>query len=977
MTQPPNKSPLALSVSLSRLGCKHSCLFPNGHAPVKLRLPMKRIFVLSAVIFSGLLARALPATDALSLDGTWRFQLDRADAGIAENWAEKKLSGHIHLPGSLPEQGIGDDVTTNTVWTGGIRDTSYFTAPEFAKYRQPGNIKLPFWLTPEKYYAGAAWFQRTVTIPADWQNRRVVLTLERPHWQTQVWLDGKNFGTNDSLGTPHEYDLGRLAPGRHTLTIRVDNRRIVDVGENSHSISDHTQGNWNGIVGDLSLRATPTVWIEDLQVYPHVATHSATVTGTIGNVSGANGEAGMLFYVDGKLAQSVVADWTTNGGTFTGEIPLGDAAPLWDEFQPAVRHLTAKLGDAQRSTTFGLREISTQGTQFLVNGRKTFFRGTLECCVFPLTGHPPTDVASWKRIIAIAKAHGLNLIRFHSWCPPAAAFQAADELGFYFQVEAGSWANGSTTIGDGKPVDAWVYDETERILKTYGNHPSFVLMAYGNEPGGKNYGKFLTDYVAHFKQRDARRLWTSASGWPQLPANQFDVTPAPRIQKWGAGLKSRINAQPPETVTDYGDYIGRRDVPVISHEIGEWCAYPNFAEIKKYRGYLKARNFEIFRDSLAAHGMGDEAEWFLYASGKLQTMCYKEEIESALRTPGMGGFELLGLTDFPGQGTALVGVLDAFWDDKGYVTAAQFSRFCNAVVPLARLEKRVFTADEMLSADLEVANFGAAPLAGATPYCELVADDGRVVASQIFDRRDVSVDNGIKLGTASFSLKNVPTPARYRLVAGFAGTKIQNDWDVWVYPPPAAPKAPADAVVFHELNAAALAVLDSGGTVLWLLPPENVRNDTNRPVKFGFSSIFWNTAWTKRQAPTTLGILCDARAPLFAEFPTENFSDWQWWYLVQRAQPMILDDLPAGLLPGVQVIDDWTTNHKLGLAFEAQVGNGKLFVCSVDLENDLDHDPVRRQFRTSLLDYLASPNFQPKWLVDAATLQHLAVPAAK
>jgi hypothetical protein len=938
---------------------------------------MKRILVLSAVIFSGLLARALPANNALSLDGNWRFQLDRADAGIAENWAAKKLSGRIHLPGSLPEQGIGDDVTTNTVWTGGIRDRSFFTAPEFAQYRQPGNVKLPFWLTPEKYYAGVAWFQRTVTIPADWQNRRVVLTLERPHWQTQVWLDGKNFGTNDSLGTPHEYDLGRLVPGKHTLTIRVDNRRIVDVGENSHSISDHTQGNWNGIVGDLSLRATPTVWIEDLQVYPHVATHSATVTGTIGNVSGANGEAGMLFYVDGKLAQSVVADWTTNGGTFTGEIPLGAAAPLWDEFHPAVRHLTAKLGDATRSTTFGLREISTLGTQFTVNGRKTFFRGTLECCVFPLTGHPPTDVAAWKRIITIAKAHGLNLIRFHSWCPPEAAFQAADELGFYFQVEACSWANGSTTIGDGKPVDAWVYDETERILQTYGNHPSFVLMAYGNEPGGKNYGQFLADYVAHFKQRDARRLWTSASGWPQLPANQFDVTPAPRIQKWGAGLKSRINAQPPETETDYGDYIGRRDVPVISHEIGEWCAYPNFAEIKKYRGYLKARNFEIFRDALAAHGMGDEAEWFLYASGKLQTMCYKEEIESALRTPGMGGFELLGLTDFPGQGTALVGVLDAFWDDKGYVTAAQFSRFCNAVVPLARLEKRVFTADENLSADLEVANFGAAPLAGATPYCELVADDGRVVASQIFDRRDVSVDNGTRLGTANFSLKNLPTPARYRLVAGFAGTKTQNDWGVWVYPPPSVPKPPADAVVFHELNAAALAVLDSGGTVLWLLPPENVRNDTNRPVKFGFSSIFWNTAWTKRQAPTTLGILCDARAPLFAEFPTENFSDWQWWYLVQRAQPMILDDLPAGLLPGVQVIDDWTTNHKLGLAFEAQVGNGKLFVCSVDLENNLDHDPVRRQFRTSLLDYLASPNFQPKWLVDAATLQHLAVPAAK
>ena len=239
------------------------------------------------------------------------------------------------------------------------------------------------------------------------------------------------------------------------------------------------------------------------------------------------------------------------------------------------------------------------------------------------------------------------------------------------------------------------------------------------------------------------------------------------------------------------------------------------------------------------------------------------------------------------------------------------------------------------------------------------------------------MDNGIKLGTASFSLNNVPAPAHYKLVVGFAGTKIQNDWDVWVYPATSAPKASADAVIFHELNAAALAVLDSGGTVLWLLPPENVRNDSARPVKFGFSSIFWNTAWTKRQAPTTLGILCDSRKPLFAEFPTDDFSNWQWWYLVHRAQPMILDDLPAGLLPSVQVIDDWTTNHKLALAFEAHVGHGKIFVCSMDLENNLNNDPVRQQFRTSLLNYLASPHFQPKWSVDAATLQHLATPTLK
>jgi hypothetical protein len=938
---------------------------------------MKKFLVLTAVVFAGLLAHAFPAIlghalppgDTLALDGGWRFQPDRADVGIAENWPAKKLSGWIHLPGSLPEQGIGDEVTTNTLWTGGIRDRSFFTAPEFAPYREPGNVKLPFWLTPDTYYAGAAWFQRTVTILPAWKNRRVVLTLERPHWETRVWVDGKIFGTNNSLGTPHEYDLGKLPPGKHTLTIRVDNRRIVDIGEDSDSISDHTQGNWNGIIGDISLHATPAIWIQDLQVWPHVATRSVTVTGTLGNLTGADGEAGLVFYLDDKLAQSVIARWTKNGGQFTAEIPLGADASLWDEFNPAVRRLTAKLGDAQISTTFGLREISTQGTQFTVNGRKTFFRGTLECCVFPLTGHPPTDVDSWKRIIGIAKNYGLNLIRFHSWCPPEAAFSAADELGFYFQIEAGSWANHSTTLGDGQPVDAWVYAETERILKTYGNHPSFVLMAYGNEPRGKNQNTFLTHYVEHFKTLDSRRLWTGASGWPELAANQFQVLSAPRIYH---NANARLNTQPPETATDYRDFISQRSVPVIDHEIGQWCAYPNFAEIKKYRGYLKARNFEIFRDSLAAHHMDDEAEWFLYASGKLQALCYKEEIESALRTPGLGGFELLGLTDFPGQGTALVGVLDAFWDEKGYVTADEFSRFCNAIVPLARLPKRVFTTDETLVAPIEAANFSASPLAGATAYCRLVADDGRVLASQIFDARDVPVANGIPLGTANFDLKNILAPAHCKLVAGFAGTKIANDWDVWIYPTQTAPQAPTAAVIVHELDAAAQAALEAGGTVLWLLPPENVRNDTNKPVKLGFSSIFWNTAWTQRQAPTTLGILCDARAPLFAEFPTDNFSNWQWWYLLHHAQPMILDGLPANLRPKVQVIDDWTTNHNLALAFEAKVGNGKIFVCSTDLEHGLDNDPVRRQFRTSLLDYLASREFKPKTAVAFSALAHLA-----
>ena len=930
----------------------------------------KRVFGLA--IIACLAARALFANETLSLSGQWRFALDRQDTGIRDNWFARILPDKIKLPGSLPEQGVGDPITTNTIWTGGIVDRSFFVAPGFEKYRQPGKIKVPFWLQPETCYAGAAWFQRDFETLPGWQGKRVVLSLERPHWETRVWLDGKMIGTNNSLSTPHEYDLGRLAPGKHALTIRVDNRRIVDVGENSHSISDHTQGNWNGIVGDLQLRVTPEVWLEDLQVYPNVASRTVTIMGKIGNATGTGGNGHILFLNNGQPLDNIVATWTPEGGSFTAQIPLGDTAALWDEFHPCLQHLTAELGGSQCSVVFGFREIATSGTQFTMNGQKIFFRGTLDCCIFPKTGHPPTDVASWKSEIRIAKSYGLNLIRFHSWCPPQAAFQAADELGFYFQVECASWANQSTTLGDGKPVDAWLYQETDRILRAYGNHPSFVLMPYGNEPGGKSvvqsangaddyhggFSGYLARYVAHFKALDPRRLWTSASGWPQLPENQFHVTPDPRIQGWGEELKSRINAQPPETLTDYRGYISRRSVPVISHEIGQWCVYPNFAEIPKYTGYLKPKNFEIFRDRLLASGLGSFATQFLLASGKLQTLCYKEDIEAALRTPGMGGFELLDLHDFPGQGTALVGVLDPFWDDKGYVNAKQYSRFCNSTVPLARLPKRVFTSEEYMTAQIEVAHFGSQSLKAAVATWKLMDDAGNNLANGEFSPQDIPLGNGTSLGEVKVALQKLKTPARYQLVVRLKGTKFENDWQIWVYPAKTVDTLPVNILVTDKFDQAAQDCLQHGGKVLLTIPGDQVRNFDAAPVKPGFSSIFWNTAWTGRQAPTTLGIWCDPKHPALAKFPTDFCSNWQWWYLIHRAGALRMDLLPSDTKPIVRLIDDWVTARSLGLIAQGKIGAGKIIVCGFDLTRGAD-DSVSQQLRRSLLDYAASDQFAP------------------
>ncbi len=968
-----------------------------------------RTVLIAAGFLAGVTAFA-DSADRISLAGTWRFELDRADAGIRERWFERPLARKIQLPGSLPAQGVGDDISVETKWTGDIVDKSWFTAPQYAQHRQPGNVKVPFWLQPKTHYSGAAWYQRDVEIPADWKGKRIVLKLERPHWETRLWVDGLEVGSNISLSTPHEYDLGAsLPPGRHHLTVRVDNSLVVDIGVNSHGISDHTQGNWNGIVGQIELCCDPPpwmaadglAWIEDLQVFSSLSRKSARVRMNVGNRTGQALRVAVsvsIAPVNNVASAAPIpqhhmeASIPPGGETIETECALGETVYPWDEFSPTLYRLAVALDGtpmgrvvrAGKEITFGLRDISTQGAQLLINGRKTFIRGTLECGIFPLTGHPPTDVESWKRIIRVAKAHGLNLMRFHSYCPPEAAFTAADELGFYFQVET-CWPNQSTTLGDGKPVDQWVYDETDRIVKACGNHPSFLLMAHGNEPGGKNAAAYLARWVEHYKALDSRRLWTSGAGWPQLPENQFHVTPDPRIQHWGAGLKSRINALPPETQTDYREYVRQRNVPVISHEIGQWCVYPNFAEMRKYKGYLQPKNFEIFRESLEARGMGGLARQFLLASGKLQTLCYKEDIESALRTPGMGGFQLLDLHDFPGQGTALVGVLDPFWEGKGYVTAEQYRRFCNSTVPLARMSKRVFTRDEALEADLEVAHFGPEPLSPAAVFWKLVNDSGAPVTNGGWGVKSIPVDNATALGRITVSLGSVPAPARYKLVVAVGQVPLaslsrrgnppvfENDWDLWVYPPRVDTQPPEGVTMLEALDSRALDALDSGGKVLLLIPPNRVHTGESNKVALGFSSIFWNTAWTRRQAPTTLGILCDPKHPALANFPTEYHSNWQWWYLVSRARPMILDDLPKDVRPIVRVIDDWVTNHKLALAFEARMGKGKLLVCSMDLKQNADSNPVARQMLHSLLGYMSGPEFRPKATLSREDLARLLV----
>jgi hypothetical protein len=420
---------------------------------------------------------------------------------------------------------------------------------------------------------------------------------------------------------------------------------------------------------------------------------------------------------------------------------------------------------------------------------------------------------------------------------------------------------------------------------------------------------------------------------------------------------------------DYRDFVSQYKIPTVSHEIGQWCVYPDFKEIVKYSGVLKPTNFEIFRESLSDHNMGDQAEDFLMASGKLQVLCYKADIEAALRTPGFGGFHLLQLHDFPGQGTALVGILNPFFENKGYITAEEFRMFCNETVPLARIPKMTYNNNEVFKSEIEIAHFGAKPLFNSTVACRVINSRGEILSEQKFRKDTIAIGNCIPTGSLSVSLSKIKEAQKLTLEVSIENTSFRNKWEFWVYPEAGEPD-PGKVLITDKLDKYAEGILSKGGSVL-LLSYGKVGKTKGAQVAIGFSSIFWNTAWTNNQPPHTLGILCDPEHPVFREFPTEYHSNWQWWDPVSHSQAMILDGFPAGMKPLIQPIDTWFENRRLALAFEARTGGGKLMVCSIDLKELSDERLVSKQLLKSMLNYMNSDSFNPQTEINLNTIKEL------
>ena len=760
-------------------------------------------------------------------------------------------------------------------------------------------------------YKGAARYSRTINIPKDWKKKPVELFLERtrPTW---VYVDGELVDSCNFISTPQRYLLPKkVKPGKHLLEIVVDNGRGVpdQVYGSSHAYTEDTQTNWNGIIGEICLE----VKSEERRVKKQ---RSAS---------------------EGKANSNVLPDFA--------------------------------------------KDFHIEGTHFYANGHRIFLRGKHDAAVWPLTGHVEMSVEGWMKYLGICKEYGINHVRFHSWCPPEAAFVAADSLGIYLQPELPFW--GSFDKKDERLM-AFLHQEGENILREYGHHPSFRMMALGNELWG-DIDK-MKEFVDDFRKIAPDKYYTFGSNYYlgyQGIKEEMDYFTTCRIggEGWGkyntytrgsfsfadAYDGGMINHFHPNSTMNFDEACDKAGIPIISHETGQFQTYPDYREMKKYTGVLHPYNFEVFRRRLAAAGMLSQADDFHKASGLWSVKLYKADIEMDLRTRNMAGFQLLDIQDYPGQGSAFVGILDAFMESKGITTPEEWRQWCSPVVPLLEVEKFCFEDGEKIQAKVKVANYGGSSLYGKKLKWKIGDAEG---VMNIFTYDEGLIDVGVLDEEIS-----ADKPTKLNVSLNIEETEARNSYELWVYPKKAMEKK--GVIIAKDLNDEVVKVLEKGGKVLWMPTASShfvaaddtlsqVDNATPYTVGGLFQTDYWNYRMfkticennKKKVSPGTLGILTNPEHPIFKGFPTEMHTNWQWFPVIKESHPLVLDNFAKDYRPIVQVIDNIERNHKLGLVMEWKVGAGKLLVCMSNLEKAARY-PEGKAFYQSVIDYMRSADFNP------------------
>lgn len=810
----------------------------------------------------------------------------------------------------------------------------------------PNPAKETGCLTDAYRFEGAVWFMRTFTA-GDWTGEQTMLTLERTR-KTTVYLDGRPIGHQESLCTPHRYFLPPVHAGEHTLVIRVDNTDYPTRG--GHLTSPDTQSNWNGITGEISLTVAHTL-LTDLTVRPDLRRGCLRVHGHI--IGAPDGVAGIV--LPGQMEHLL----PYRRGVLDGECPLKGNEAFWDEAHPEIHTISIDLDGDVYETTFGLRDVRTLGRRLLINGRETFLRGKVDNLLYPKTGYTPTDVASWMTILGIAKEYGINHYRYHTACPPDAAFTAADLLGVYMAPELPFWGTVAEEGEEGydERERDFLFQEGFRILREYGHHPSFLWLSLGNELWGSK--DVLNRMMRAYREADDTKLYSSGAnnyqfvpdvldeenvfvgvrlGRERLIRGSYAMCDAPQgiVQTTAPESVSNYDASiVPETLRQSGE-AGKvqiqygtgvkevdaqsadaliPDVPVISHEVGQYVFYPDFSEIPRYTGPLKPRNIEAMRENLERAGLYGEHEAFFRQTGHLAVDCYKREIETLLRSREVSGFQLLDLQDYTGQGTALVGVLNAMMENKGLISAEEWREFCAGTVVLGEFASFTGMMGEDIRFDVQISECD--PEKRHTCIrCTLMDGERELYACDVAP--------GARQGRLTDAV-SVTFPAEcYRdaMQERITGLTVvltledgtRNHYPIWLIPrvdiciTREGIEKDGRMVAFvsaeEKADGAAIVVPSAEGqlpaeycTDFWCYPMfRSISESMGKPVPVG-----------------TMGLSIDTASPLLKRFAQEDYTTPAWYAILQTAH---VQRLPADIHPAVQMIDNTERCARLGILYQ-------------------------------------------------------------
>ena len=920
----------------------------------------------------------------LPLGGNWQLYPDPSPCICTEPPAEYPLE--MTLPGTTAQQKIG---ICNEK-----RETGFLTE-----------------LYP---FAGQIWLRRKIGIPADFRKyASCMLYLERTR-MTRLWINGRYLGSENSLCTPHIYDISGYLTPETEIVLCIRNTDYPVPG--GHMTSPDTQTNWIGVTGSMKLVFREKISLSDLQAYPDAAACRVTVRGIL---HGTEETAASVYAAQNPYPQcggwqyslpDTVCLKANAAGRFFVTVPLPADAPRWSEQCPVLLSLTFTLPDGESGfVSFGLRDFKACGGHFALNGIPVLLRGRHNGMVFPLTGAAPADPDTWLRILSQEKEWGFNHVRFHTCCPPEAAFEAADFLGMILEPELPFW--GTVDAEDSEKYDAAAQDylirEGLRICDAFGNHPSFCMLSLGNELWGsaERLGAMIDILRAH----DSRPLYTQGS-------NNFQFTPLelPQEDFW-VGVRTgkkrllrgsyadcdaplgRIQTGAPATDWDYSAAFLSADAdetdaaaeltvqqgtgteyvraaaksafcptkPVITHEIGQYGMYPDYSEIPDYTGVLVPRNLEIFRERLEQAGMGMQVADFFRCSGRFARDCYKQELEAVMRTPEIAGFQLLDLQDFPGQGTALVGMLNALHESKGLMKSEEWRAFCGDLVPLARFDSFVLEAGTVFSCRYQV----------RVSRPEILQQPFRVTYS--VGERLLAETNGeiphaapglIDLGGGGFRIP-ADCAGNLRLNFDLPEAEIRNTWTLTVLPPVTPVRnAPVTVRSFSQ----AVPHLQRGEAVL-LLPDE-----ITEKIRGFYCTDFWNypmfrsisESMGKAVPVGTMGLCIEREHPVARAMFSADYSTPQWYSIVTHADCAVLDAAPEGFRPIVQMIDNTERNHRLGLLFETAVCGGRLLVCTAQL-GEIPEDLCMNRLHHAIADYMQSDAFRPAAALSAGLLAQL------